>query len=176
MKPGIDRKGGSPPTFPLACGPDMQRQVAIQVTHRYGAPSTRIFGAWLDPEVAGKWLFATASHPIADPEIDARVGGAFRFVDRHLGEVIEHTGEYLEIVPHQKLVFTLSLEKKAGATTRVAVEIAPRKNGCVLTLTHESVPQEDASRIEGRWTGILYGLGMTLDSLSTTVRHNRSEP
>ena len=173
MKPGIDRRGGSPPNSPLAVALDMQRQVAIQVTHRYGAPSSRIFDAWLDPLVAGKWLFATASRPIADPEIDARVGGAFRFVDQRLGEVIEHTGEYVEIVPHQRLVFTLSLEKQRGPKTRVAVEIAPRKYGCVLTLTQEKVPQELAGRIEGRWTGILYGLGVTLDSLSTNVHHDQ---
>jgi uncharacterized protein YndB with AHSA1/START domain len=173
MKPGIDRKGGSPPTSPLACAPDMQRQVAIQVAHRYGAPSPRVFGAWLDPDLAGRWLFATASHPIAQFNIDARVGGSFRFVDRRFGDVIEHTGEYLEIVPYQRLVFTLSLEQRPQVYTRVAVEIAPRKNGCVLKLTHEHVPQEHASQVEGRWTGILYGLGATLDSLSTKVHHHQ---
>ena len=167
MKPGIDMKGGSPPTGAWTG----RSEVAVRVTHRYGAPSARVFDAWLDPELAGRWLFATASHPIAHLEIDARVGGAFRFVDRRSGEVTEYTGEYVEIVPHQRLVFTLSLEPQA--ITRVAVEIAPLKRGCVLKLTHENVPQEHASRIEGRWTGILYGLGVTLDPISATVHHDQ---
>jgi len=38
------------------------------------------------------------------------------------------------------------------------------KTGCELALTHESVPPECARHTEARWTGILYGLGVTLDS------------
>jgi len=36
------------------------------------------------------------------------------------------------------------------------------------------VPQEHASQIEGRWIGILYGLGVTLDSASMAF-HNDQE-
>src|SRR5450755_2174570 len=50
------------------------RHIAIRVKKRYDAPSRCIFNAWLDPEVAGKWLFATASRPMAHVEIDGRVG------------------------------------------------------------------------------------------------------
>jgi len=59
------------------------------------------------------------------------------------------------------------MEEHPPAITRVMVEIAPLKKGCELKLTHENVPQDCASHIEGRWTGILYGLGVTLDSAST---------
>jgi len=144
-----------------------QRYSVLRVTRRYGAPSARVFNAWLDPEVAGRWLFATASRPMANVEIDARVEGSFCFVDRRDGEITEYTGEYIEIVPHRRLVFTLSMKEHPPAITRVMVEIAPLKKGCELKLTHESVPQHRASHIEGRWTGILYGLGVTLDSAST---------
>ena len=153
-------------------GGSAMQQVAIQVTQRYDAPAARVFDAWLDPDVAGSWLFATASHPIAQLAIDARVGGAFRFVDRRSGEVIEYTGEYVEIVPYQRLVFTLSLEKHPQASTRVVVQIASLKRGCVLTVTHENVPQEHASHLEGRWTGILYGLGVTLDTIIPMAHHD----
>ena len=90
---------------------------------------------------------------------------------------ITYTGEYIEIVPHRRLVFTVSMKEHPPAITRVMVEIAPLKKGCELKLTHENVPQDRASHIEGRWTGILYGLGVTLDSASTafptTIRSER---
>ena len=143
-----------------------QRHGVIRVTSCYDAPSARVFDAWLDPEVAGQWLFATASRPMARAEIDARVEGSFRFMDRREGEIIEYTGEYIEIVAHRRLVFTLAMEKHLHVVTRVTVEIFPLNKGCELTLTHEKVPQEHASQIEGRWIGILYGLGVTLDSAS----------
>ena len=189
MRPEIDMKGGSPAPGAWTRAPEVRnspgglgsatwishetmvrpraktaRRAAIRVTRRFHAPPHRVFDAWLDPEVAGKWLFATASHPMARVEIDARVGGSFRFVDQRDGETTEHTGEYVEIVPHRRLAFSLSVEKRPHVITRVMVEIVPVKNGCALTLTHENLPPDYASRSEGRWTGILYGLGVTLDS------------
>jgi uncharacterized protein YndB with AHSA1/START domain len=150
-----------------------QRHGALCVTRRFSARPDRVFNAWLDSEVAGRWLFATASRPMAHVEIDARVGDSFCFMDRRDGDIVEYTGEYIEIAPHQRLVFTLSMEKHPHVVTRVMVEIAPLKKGCELTLTHENVPQDHASHIEGRWTGILYGLGVTLDSASTAFNHDQ---
>ena len=151
----------------------LRAKARIRVTRRFRAPPHRVFEAWLDPEVAGQWLFATASHPIARVEIDARVGGWFRFVDQRYGETIEHTGEYFEIVPHRRLTFSLSVEKRPHVITRVMVEIVPVKKGCALTLTHENLPPDYAGRTEGRWTGILYGLGVTLDSGFTEFHDNQ---
>jgi len=150
-----------------------QRYGAIRVTRRFGARPDRVFNAWLDPGLAGRWLFATASRPMALVEIDARAEGPFCFVDRRDGAITRYTGEYIEIVPHQRLVFTLCMENDPHPITRVRVEITSLKKGCELTLTHENVPQDRAGYIEGRWTGILYGLGETLDSASTAFHHDQ---
>jgi len=152
-----------------------QRVTAVRVTRRYGVPAGRIFDAWLNPAVARLWLFATASRPLAHVEIDARVNGSFCFVDRRTGgDMTEYVGEYIEIVPPRRLVFTLSAAKYAYLTTRVAVEIAALTKGCKLTLIHEDVPRDHAEHAEGRWVGLLYGLGATLDSASTLF-HDHQE-
>jgi uncharacterized protein YndB with AHSA1/START domain len=198
MKPGIDTESGLSLPRPWACAParredlgwlgstalarperekrsrlEAQRHSVLRLTRRYRAPSARVFNAWLDPEVAARWLFASASRPMAHVDIDARVGGSFCLVERRDREITDYTGEYIEIVPHRRLVFTLSLEKHPHAITRVMVEIAPLKRGCELKLTHENVPQDRASHFEGRWTGILYGLGVTLDSAATSSHHDQ---
>jgi uncharacterized protein YndB with AHSA1/START domain len=134
---------------------------AIRVTRRFAAPPERVFRAWLDPAAAGTWLFATALQPATEVEIDARVGGSFRFACHGDGPSAAHTGRYLEIVPHRRLVFTLSTADRPAAVSRVTVEIAPRKRGCELTLVQERVPQDRAHQTEARWTGMLYGLGAT---------------
>ena len=135
----------------------------IHVRRRFRAPPERVFDAWLDPALAGRWLFATASCPMARVEIDARVAGSFCFAgDRH-GTPVEHSGEYVEIVPHRRLVFTLCMADHPHVVTRVTVELAAHKTGCELALTHANVPPERAQHTEARWTGILYGLGVTLN-------------
>jgi uncharacterized protein YndB with AHSA1/START domain len=196
MKPEIDVKEGSPPPGEWTRAPgvrgrtngvesavllrrnkekrsDAQPRATIRVTQRYGVSPSRAFDAWLDPEVAGRWLFATASQPIADVQIDGRIGGSFCFVDRQVGETTQYTGRYVEIVPARRLVFTLSMEPHPNVITRVTVAIAPLAKGCVLKLTHENMPRSDANYVEGRWTGILYGLGVTLDSASATFHHDQ---
>lgn len=164
------------------------RGAAVRVTAKLETSPERVFDAWLDPGIAGKWLFATASRPMTRVTIDARVGGAFLFVDRNDGEHIEHSGVYIEIVRPRRLVFTLSDDDHRQAITRVTVEIAPilrdsrgmgggrrphalqvegartpRFTGCEVTVTHEEVPTEYANRMEARWTGILHGLGVSLN-------------
>ena len=62
----------------------------LRLTYRFDAQPQRVFDAWLDPPLAARWLFATASRPIARVDIDARVGGRFRFVDRDYGGAIAY--------------------------------------------------------------------------------------
>ncbi|HEX6136867.1 MAG TPA: SRPBCC family protein [Casimicrobiaceae bacterium] len=141
-----------------------RRRAAIQVARRYRASPAHVFHAWLDPDVAGHWLFATASRPMARVDIDARVAGSFRFVEQRNGETVEHRGEYLEIVPHRRLAFTLASADHPQVVSRVCVDITELDRGCAVTLRHEDLPSRDAKRARARWTGILYGLGATLDA------------
>ncbi len=143
-----------------------ERHPALRVNSEFQASPERIFDAWVDPKIAGKWLFATASRPMARVMIDARVGGLFCFADRQDGDAAEHFGVYLEIVRPRRLVFTLSIENNPKVRTHVSVDIVPRDEGCELTLTHEHVPPDYAGHAENRWTGMLYGLAETLKSQS----------
>lgn len=150
--------------------PAKSRPTAIRLTRRFRAPPRQVFDAWLDPVLAGRWLFATATRPMTDVEIDARAGGRFRLAERRNGESHEHRGRYLEIVPPRRLVFTLRERRRA---TRVTVEINRRKQGCELRLSHENLPPDRARDTEARWTGILYGLGETLASRPGQSRDRR---
>jgi uncharacterized protein YndB with AHSA1/START domain len=136
-------------------------RATVRVTRRFGASAERVFDAWLDPEKASKWLFATASGQMVRAEIDARVGGSFCFVDRRGGEDfvdVVHRGEYLEIDRPRRLVFTFFVETYSADVSRVIIEITPLEAGCELTLTHEKVPHDYASRTQAGWASILDGL------------------
>src|SRR6186713_3013089 len=113
----------------------------LHITHHYAASPARVFDAWLTPRLAGLWLFATASRPMVNVVIDARAGGAFCFVERRAGAVIEHRGQYIEIASPQRLVFMLRSPDCApkevpfgGAShaTRVTAKFTTCGKGCEL--------------------------------------------
>jgi len=139
----------------MSSAPDL----TVRVTRRFSASAERVFDAWLDPERARKFLFATATGQMVRVEINARVGGKFVFTDRRDGDDVEHTGEYLEIDRPRRLVFTFAAPKFSSASTRVSIDIVPLESGCELTLTHEGVLPDYVTRTEAGW-------GMILDNLA----------
>jgi uncharacterized protein YndB with AHSA1/START domain len=134
----------------------------IRITQHFDAPADRVFDAWVNPDVARRWLFATASRPMTRVRIDARAGRSFSLEDRDGGERAAWTGRYLEVVRPRRLVFAYSDSTRARQPARIRVEIAPLAAGCELTLVHEGALPDEAARIDGRWAGMLYGLGETL--------------
>lgn len=129
----------------------------VTVTQRFDAAPEAVFDAWLNPESLGRWMFGPG---VRDEEIvrltlDAKVGGAFSFVVRRQGQEINHVGNYLEINPPRRLVFTWGI---AGSDrSRVSIDITPQGSGCELTLIHELHPDwaDYASRTKAGWAKML---------------------
>lgn len=132
----------------------------LTVRRAFSADAGTVFDAWLDPQVARRFLFATPDGEMVRAEVDARVGGRFTFVDRRpdMGDV-EHVGEYLAIDRPRRLVFTFAVPQFDPAYTTVTVEIVPLPSGCELVLTHDGVLEEWAERTQEGWGKILDALG-----------------
>ena len=129
----------------------------IQVRRRYRHAPERVFDAWLDPAMAGRFLFATPTGVMVKVEIDARVGGRFLIIERRDGQDAVHEGAYLEIDRPRRLVFSFGDSVAFDATT-VTLEIVPVSEGCELTLTHAGVEPKWTSQTTQGWTGILEAL------------------
>jgi uncharacterized protein YndB with AHSA1/START domain len=135
----------------------------VKIVRRFDLSAERVFDAWLDPQKAGKWLFATPTGKMVRVEIDARVGGSYNFTDRRDGQDIEHVGSYLEIDRPRRLVFTLAVPKFSKEFTRVSIDIAPLAGGCELTLSHEGILPEWADKTQEGWGKILTDLSSRID-------------
>jgi uncharacterized protein YndB with AHSA1/START domain len=142
-----------------------QRDVVIaQVSRVFPYSAERIFDAWLDPERARRWFFATPEGTMVRADIDPRVGGHFVFTDRRDGEDVKHTGKYLEIDRPHRLVFTFAVSGVDGPPDHVSITIVPLPDGCELTLTHEMAAEfsEYVDSARKAWSGMLEDLATDL--------------
>lgn len=111
--------------------------------HRvFTAPPERVYRAFLEPGAVVRWLppygFTCEVH-----ELDARVGGRHRMSFRNFGSGKAHSfgGEYLELVPHQRIRYTDKFDDPglAGGMT-TTVELRAVACGTELTVVQEGIP------------------------------------
>lgn len=140
--------------------------IKVGVSRHFNVSPERLFDAWLDPEMIGKWMFGPA---LREEEVlrivaDARVGGSFSFLVRRQGQEIDHVGKYREIDRPRRLVFTWGIAGDSQDESLVVVEIVPQGAGAELTLTHEMEPKwaDYASRTEAAWAKMLDALDAAL--------------
>jgi uncharacterized protein YndB with AHSA1/START domain len=138
----------------------------VVVTHSFTAAPERVFDAFLDLQIARRFLFATSTGQMITAQIDARVGGQFCFVERRpdMGDV-RHVGEYLEIERPRRLVFTFGVPQFDPRMTTVISEIRASAAGCDLTLTNDGVLADYAERNQQGWSRILAGLLAAYDGV-----------
>jgi uncharacterized protein YndB with AHSA1/START domain len=144
--------------------------IKVHVTRHFDLPAERVFDAWLDPELIGKWMFGPR---LREEEVlrivaDATVGGSFSFLVRRQGEEIDHVGTYREINRPRRLVFTWGIAGESEEESLVTVEIVPLQSGCELTLAHEMDPKwaEYADRTRAGWTKMLAAMAQMFSESS----------
>jgi uncharacterized protein YndB with AHSA1/START domain len=80
----------------------------IVMTRDFDAPRQLVFDAWTKPELVRRWLLGPEGWTMPVCEIDLRVGGAYRYVWRHLqnGTEMGMGGIFREIAAPERLVAT----------------------------------------------------------------------
>ena len=119
----------------------LMTDLSLTTRRTIAAPAMRIYQAWLDPAFAGRFLTASADRPALKVEIDARVGGRFLIVMPSGADEVPHSGEYLELVPGRKIVFTWN-SRHVNPGTTVTVTFEERDGITEVVLTHEKFAEE----------------------------------
>ena len=134
----------------------------LKMTRRFDASAERLFDAWTDPRLAHGWLFTTPQSESHSAEMDLRVGGKWKIVDRRGGTDYTAIGEYLEIDRPHRLVFSFGMPQFSPAFTQVTVEIAADGDGATLTLTQEGLPPEHIPPTRDGWAEMFEALSSEL--------------
>lgn len=131
-------------------------QDAVVVERTFDAPPTLIWQLWTEPEHFKNWYGPTGfTVPVA--EMDVRVGGKHLFCMKSPdgSMTMWSTGEYTEVSPHHRLVYTDSPSDDQGnvmspaemgmpegypASTEVQVVLEDLGGRTKMTLTHVGVP------------------------------------
>ena len=141
----------------------------IRLTRLFDAPRELVFEAMSKPEHVKRWwgcLGEGYSVPVC--EIDLRPGGKWRFVSRHPhGEAVFY-GEYLEIDPPQRMVFTEIYEPFPDAVSVVTSMLTEESGKTRLTATVRYPSKEVRDIVMG--TGMAKGAGVSYDRLEDLVQ------
>ena len=150
----------------------------LTIERVFDAPVERVWAAWTDPELAGKW-WGPKGYTSPDNKIDLRVGGkVILCMQGPDGKKMYSGGTYKEIIPQQKIVMTDSFMDAEGnvisaaeygmpadfpAEMLVTVTFEDQDGKTKLTIVHEGLPAGEMSdQTEGGWNESLDKLADSL--------------
>ena len=88
----------------------------LVIERRFNGPARIVFDAWTRPELVSRWWAPRAlGVTVVSCDGDVRVGGRYRYVLKpRQAAVIAFSGEYREVTPHTRLVYTTAFEPAAS--------------------------------------------------------------
>lgn len=128
----------------------------VEQTVRIDARPETVWGYWTEPERMSAWWGAAA-------ELDPRPGGAC-IVAMGGGPVMR--GEFVEVVPHERIVFTFGWDPTVGApavgpgSTLVEVTLTADGDGTILALRHTGLPAGARGEHHAGWGHFLARLAV----------------
>src|SRR5690606_14246443 len=112
--------------------------VVLTMARRFQANSNDVYKAWTKPELMKKWLFSSdATNQVARNEF--HIGVKWEIVDLRDGKEYRATGEYLEIDPPHRLVFSFEMPQSNDLEDRIIVWVSPVQDACEMTFKQEIV-------------------------------------
>ena len=122
-------------------------KLSVEIKRLIKAPPDQVYAAWTDPAQLKQW-FGPENVQTRDLIADACVGGKFRWdLINSEGEKMTCRGEYRELQPDKKIVFTWQWEDDEDWENHVSivtVELDDADAGTELRLTHEKLPNKES--------------------------------
>jgi uncharacterized protein YndB with AHSA1/START domain len=126
----------------------------VQVTRLLKAPTQDVFDAWTDPSILKQWMCPDPGM-VGEATCEPVVGGEYRLVMIFEQGASVISGQYLEVEPPHRLVFTWLSDRTAGPT-QVTVTLRPEGDLTEMTILHERLATPAyRDSAGGAWANVL---------------------
>lgn len=147
---------------------DALGHAVVQVRRVLPVGREEAFRAWTDPRILGQW-FKPRGGTSAGVEMDLRVGGRYRWGLKLLAHTYYAAGEFVEIDPPKRLVFTFGWEHAIVRLqdSLVTVEFNERGDETEVVITHERLRRRGMRTLHRvGWQGLMKDLEHLLKAAS----------
>lgn len=125
--------------------PTTEASAQVRIHRHYRAPVEQVWRAWTDPQALSRWFMGGAPGAVTEAEIDLRVGGRYRLITRMTnGDTHDVSGDYLEVLPLRRLVFSWAWRSTPERVSRVSIDFLPDGGGTALTFVHDRFFNDEA--------------------------------
>jgi uncharacterized protein YndB with AHSA1/START domain len=144
----------------MKTNPPTTSDTALHLTREFKAPLAHVYSVWSNMDHARKWWGPEGCETL-ELTADLRVGGKYRWRLRTPdGAEMTATGEYREIEPREKIVYTWHWEDdpewENHDSVVTVVFIAKDAGTTELRLSHENLPSlESRDNHTGGWNSAL---------------------
>jgi uncharacterized protein YndB with AHSA1/START domain len=138
----------------------------ILITQEFDAPRHLVYKAWTTPELVRRWWSGTRGE-MTTVEMDLRVGGRWRYAMMTEGSEVAFHGEYREIVPNERIVYTEVLEGTPDTQALTAVTFTEAAGQTTLAILIRYDSGQDRDRHSAYMKD---GLQEALDLLGRTAK------
>jgi len=150
---------------------ELQGDREIVITRTFKAPARRVFTAWTRADLVTQWWAPKSRGAVVlSCEADVREGGRYRYVTRAgNGFEFAFSGEYREVKPYERLVYTTVFEPMADAGASIVTATFDERGGATLLTLVERYPSPEA-RTAALESGMELGLPIVMDQLDAVVQ------
>jgi len=120
----------------------MSTDRTVRIHRVLRSPPEKVYRAFLEPGAMTKWL-PPYGFTCTVNQMDARVGGTFRMSFHNFGSGHGHSfhGEYLELVPNERIRYTDEFEDpNLPGVLEVTVSLKPVLCGTELSVSQTGIP------------------------------------
>jgi uncharacterized protein YndB with AHSA1/START domain len=128
-----------------------QKKTAVQFARYFKASPERVWQAWTDPAFF-TWFGGDPNGKVLSANLDVRVGGPFEitFANSDL-RTFTCSGQYTEVKPYSKLIFTWSWHGEPDVESVVKVELVVQGIGTLMHFEHSNLDSNSTHDHDKGW-------------------------